>query len=126
MAAVALKDVEKLRAIDAAFEESPSRGRRITALRAMASGAIAVLDGQRDEGTVLLKGFLAMQAKLDLAGVRAEGQVMVARVVGTENEFGQSAAAAALEWFEEVGAHGFIELYSDVLPLEDAAEAASG
>ena len=67
-----------------------------------------------------------MQSKLDLAWPRADGNAMVAILLGLEDPDGAAAATELIEWCNEVGAPGVLEHYRDILPSGDIAEAASG
>ena len=125
-AAVWLGDSKRLLAVDDALAKTPSRGRRITALRMLVSGGAAVMEGRRDEGSAALREFLNLQAKVDLAWVRADGNAMAAGVLGPDDPVGRAAGEQTLEWCERVGAAGVAARYADILSPFTTEETAAG
>ncbi len=123
-AALALRDADKLRAIDAVIESRTFRGRRITWFRNINRGAMAAVAGDIEEAAATFEAVAAVVREHGAPREIAQTFPLLARLIGTDHPTGR---ALAREGYDTVMAAGFttyLDLYADVLIPPEADEAA--
>jgi tetratricopeptide (TPR) repeat protein len=122
-AAALLGDVDRLQTLSEAVAVSPARGRMLASVAATVAGALAALRGLPEEAVESFSEALTFRyLRLDRANLRA----LFATLVGRDRPEAREASDAAFEFFTEVDAAAYIDLYEAGMPPTDGSRAVDG
>ena len=110
-AAVRLKDPERLRKATDLFEVP--YGRRFDVLRLAVDTGLEMLEGDPDRAAAMFGELIDQLGEVEGPRFAAEWRAIFAEVMPERPE-AMIAAKEAYEWFSEVGAQGYLDLYSHV------------
>ena len=113
MAALQLRDAERLQRVSDRIDASLFRGRVIDLMRSATLGAIAAIDGRFDVAAQHWTEALRLGDEVWPFGISAFLKAAAATSLGTDHPLGREQARLAYDAFTEVGAHTLLTIYAD-------------
>ncbi len=123
--ALHLQDRERLVRVARLASESRFRGRGITLMRRAAEGAVAALDGRRDEAVEAFSEAVELAGQVWPRFHRALLRAEAASILGTEEEPGRSWGREAYATMRDAGCTPMLDLFADGLVPDGEVAAAS-
>jgi class 3 adenylate cyclase/tetratricopeptide (TPR) repeat protein len=121
--ALRLHDAAKLRRVADLAAASPVRGRSITLMRRAAEGALASLEGRREEAVDAWSGAIELAEQVWPGFQRNLLKAEAGAFLGTDEDPGRTWGREAYEVYRDVGAVAMFDFYSDGLVTDDDVSA---
>jgi class 3 adenylate cyclase/tetratricopeptide (TPR) repeat protein len=126
LALLRLRDGDRLRLLEEAAVDSRFRGRSITVMRRAAAGAVAALEGRRQDAVKSWSEAIELAEQVWNPFTRAVVLAEAASYLGTEAEPGRSWGRGAFETFRDAGAMTMLDMFADGLVRDGEQDAVAG